>query len=40
VDRVIAKKKWSKKRILTIAGIAGLVALIAGAVYSTSGRAN
>jgi len=38
VDRVIAKKKWSKKRILTIAGIAGLVALIAGAVYSTSGK--
>ena len=38
MDRVIAKKKWSKKRILTIAGIAGLVALIAGAVYSTSGK--
>jgi HlyD family secretion protein len=38
VDRVIAKKKWSKKRILTIAGIAVLVALIAGAVYSTSGK--
>jgi len=38
VDRVIAKKKWSKKRILTIVGIAALVALIAGAVYSTSGK--
>ena len=38
MDRVIAKKKWSKKRILTIAGIAGVVALIAGAVYSTSGK--
>ena len=38
MDRVIAKKKWSKKRILTIVGIAALVALIAGAVYSTSGK--
>jgi HlyD family secretion protein len=37
VDRVIAKKKWSKKRILTIVGIVALIALIGGAVYSTSG---
>ena len=38
MDRVIAKKKWSTKRILTIAGIAGLIALIAGSYYSTSGN--
>jgi HlyD family secretion protein len=39
VDRKIEKKKWSKKRILTIAGIAGLAVLIAGSVYFTSGKA-
>ena len=38
MDRVIAKKKWSRKRILTIAGIAGLVLLIAGSIYFTSGK--
>jgi HlyD family secretion protein len=38
VDRKIEKKKWGKKRILTIAGIAGLVVLIAGSVYFTSGK--
>jgi len=38
VDRVIAKKKWSTKRILTIAGIVGIVALIAGSYYFTSGK--
>jgi HlyD family secretion protein len=38
VDRKIEKKRWSKKRILTIAGIAALVALIAGSVYFTSGK--
>lgn len=37
MDRVIAKKKWNKKRILTIAGIAGLVALITASYYYTSG---
>lgn len=37
MDRVIAKKKWGKKRLLTIAGILGIVTL-AGAsyYYSTS----
>jgi HlyD family secretion protein len=39
VDRKIEKKKWSKKRILTITGIAGLAVLIAGSVYFTSGKA-
>ena len=38
MDRVIAKKKWGRKRILTIAGIVGIVVLIAGAYYMTSGK--
>ena len=38
MDRVIEKKKWSLKRILTIAGIVGIVALIAGSYYFTSGK--
>ena len=38
MDRVIAKKKWSRKRILTIAGIVGIIILIAGAYYMTSGK--
>jgi len=38
MDRVIAKKKWSSKRILTIAGIAGVVLLIAASFYFTSGK--
>jgi HlyD family secretion protein len=38
VDRVIEKKKWSAKRIMTIAGIAGIVLLIAGSYYFTSGK--
>jgi HlyD family secretion protein len=38
VDRVIAKKRWSRKRILTIAGILGIVLLITGSVYFTSGK--
>jgi len=37
VDRVIAKKKWSKKRILTIVGIVALAALIVSSYYFTSG---
>jgi HlyD family secretion protein len=39
VDRKIEKKKWTSKKILTIAGIAGLVLLIAGSLYFTSGKA-
>jgi HlyD family secretion protein len=38
VDRVIAKKKWSKKRILTIAGILGVIGLAAASYYFTSGK--
>ncbi|MEP7251388.1 MAG: HlyD family efflux transporter periplasmic adaptor subunit [Ginsengibacter sp.] len=38
MDRVIAKKRWSTKRILTIAGIAGLVLLILASYYFTSGK--
>jgi HlyD family secretion protein len=38
VDRVIVKKYWSKKRILTIAGILGVVLLIGASYYYTSGN--
>jgi len=38
VDRVIAKKKWSTKRLLTIAGILGVAALIVASYYFTSGK--
>lgn len=37
MDRVIVKKYWNKKRILTIAGITGLAILIAASYYYTSG---
>jgi len=39
MDRVIEKKKWTTKKVLTILGIAGVVALIAGSYYATSGKA-
>lgn len=38
MDRVIKKKKWSTKRILTILGIAALVTLLVGSFYLTSGK--
>ena len=38
MDRVLAKKRWSKKRILTIAGILGVVSLAAASYYFTSGK--
>ena len=38
MDRVIAKKRWSRKRILTIVGIVGIIVLIAGSYYLTSGK--
>jgi HlyD family secretion protein len=38
VDRVIKKKKWNAKRILTIAGITAIIVLIAGSYYFTSGK--
>ncbi len=39
MDRVIEKKKWSTKRLLTIGGITALVLLIAASYYFTSGKA-
>jgi HlyD family secretion protein len=38
VDRVIKKKKWGTKRLLTIAGVLALILLIAGSFYFTSGK--
>ncbi len=38
VDRVIEKKRWPLKRILTILGIVALVALAFGSYYFTSGK--
>lgn len=38
MDRVIEKKKWGQKRILTIAGVVGLIVLVGGSFYLTSGK--
>ena len=38
MDRVIEKKFWSRKRILTIGGIAGIILLIGASYYFTSGK--
>ncbi|MEO6584622.1 MAG: HlyD family efflux transporter periplasmic adaptor subunit, partial [Ferruginibacter sp.] len=38
MDRVIKKKKWSRKRVLTIAAIVAVVALIVTSYYMTSGK--
>lgn len=38
MDRVIEKKTWTTKRILTIGGIVAIVALIAASYYFTSGK--
>jgi HlyD family secretion protein len=38
MDRIIEKKKWNIKRILTIGGIAGLIILIFLSYYLTSGE--
>ena len=37
MDRVIQKKKWTAKRIITISVVAGIVLLIAASYYFTSG---
>jgi HlyD family secretion protein len=37
VDRVIEKKRWSKKKILTLAGVTAIALLIGGSIYFTSG---
>ncbi|SEM62330.1 HlyD family secretion protein [bacterium A37T11] len=38
MDRVIQKKKWNTKRILTLVGIVALLALIFASYYFTSGN--
>ncbi len=38
MDRVIQKKKWSTKKILTITLVVLIVGLIAGSIYFTSGK--
>jgi HlyD family secretion protein len=38
VDRKIEKSRWNTKRIMTIAGITGIVLLVAGSIYFTSGK--
>jgi HlyD family secretion protein len=38
VDRIIEKKKWPAKKIITIAGIVALIALIVASYYFTSGK--
>ncbi|HZH36488.1 MAG TPA: HlyD family efflux transporter periplasmic adaptor subunit [Flavisolibacter sp.] len=38
MDRVIAKKRWNTKKLLTVAGITAIAVLIAGSIYSTSGK--
>lgn len=38
MDRVIEKKTWTTKRILTIGGVLAIAALITAAVYFTSGK--
>ena len=38
MDRPIKQKTWNTKRILTVAGIAGIVALIGASYYYTSGN--
>src|ERR1700759_4700597 len=37
MDRAIPKKKWTRKRILSIAGITGLILLIGASYYFTTG---
>jgi len=38
VDRIIEKKRWTTKKLLTIGGIVALVALIGASYYFTSGK--
>ena len=38
MDRIIEKKKWPAKKIITIAGIVALIALIIASYYFTSGK--
>ncbi|OIR00658.1 multidrug resistance protein MdtA [mine drainage metagenome] len=38
MDRVIQKKRWNSKRIITIVIVAGIVILVAASYYFTSGK--
>jgi HlyD family secretion protein len=38
VDRIIKKKKWPAKKIITVAGVVALIALIALSYFFTSGK--
>lgn len=38
MDRIIEKKKWNRKRILSITGVAALIVLIVASFYFTSGK--
>ena len=38
MDRVLEKKKWTTKKIATIAGVVAIVALIGSSYYFTSGK--
>ena len=38
MDRVIEKKKWSEKKILTTVGITAIIALLAASYYFTTGK--
>lgn len=38
MDRVIAKKKWNRKRILTLTGITLLIILIGSSIFLASGK--
>lgn len=38
MDRPIQQKKWNSKRILTLAGIVGIISLIGASYYFTSGN--
>jgi len=37
VDRILEKKRWSTKRLMTIGGIAALILLIGASYYYTKG---
>jgi len=38
MDRVLKKKKWTTKKLMTIGGVTALVALLVGSYYFTSGK--
>ena len=38
MDRAITKKTWTTSRLLTVAGVLGLLLLIGGAYFTTSGK--